>query len=173
MKILVLNSGSSTQKTALFDLGRDTTNDPQAPLWEGKLEWDGDQETVSIKNVSGQKLRKKGQLDSGGRKASVERLVQNLWIGTTEILSGPSEVHAIGHRIVHGGPKLSEPAMITSEVRQNIAAVASIAPLHNRAGLDGVDLCCKLFPGIPQLAVFDTGFHRTLPDEAKIYAGPY
>src|SRR5690349_3932970 len=68
---------------------------------------------------------------------------------------------------------LSEPATITPEVRPRIAEASSIAPLLNRSGLEGVDLCSKLFPDITQMAVFDTGFHRTCPDEAKIYAGPY
>ena len=73
----------------------------------------------------------------------------------------------------HGGPKLSEPTRITPEVQQAIADVSAIAPLHNQAGLQGIDLASKLFPGTPQIAVFDTGFHRTLPEQAKVYAGPY
>src|SRR6185437_4186202 len=97
----------------------------------------------------------------------------NLCIGPTAVLANRAEVNMIGHRIVHGGPKLTEPVSIAPEVRQTIEDVASIAPLHNQAGLQGIDLATKLFPGTPQIAVFDTGFHRALPDEAKIYAGPY
>ncbi len=74
---------------------------------------------------------------------------------------------------MHGGAKLTCPTRVTPEVRQAIADVASIAPLHNQSGLQGIDLATKLFSDTPQFAVFDTGFHRTLPDEAKIYAGPY
>lgn len=173
MKILVLNSGSSSQKSALFELGPQLSPDPIPPLWEGKLDWDGDKETLTVRNSAGKKIRAEGELGAGSHQVSVEKLLQYLWTGPTAILKDAAEVNAIGHRIVHGGAKLSEPTRVTPEVRQAIADVASIAPLHNQAGLQGIDLATKLFPHIPQLVVFDTGFHRTLPDEAKIYAGPY
>jgi len=173
MKILVLNSGSSSQKSALFELGPQPSADPIPPLWEGKLDWDGNKERVSIKNSAGKKIRNQGELGPGDRQASVEKMIQNLWTGPTAILKDAAEVNAIGHRIVHGGAKLTEPTRLTPEVRRAIADVVSIAPLHNQAGLQGVDLASELFPDTPQIAAFDTGFHRTLPDEAKIYAGPY
>jgi len=173
MKILVLNSGSSSQKSALFELGPEPSVDPVPALWEGKLEWDGNKETVTIENSAGQKIRAEHEIGPGGRQGSLEKLLENLWTGPTALLKKATEVNAIGHRIVHGGPTLSEPSRLTPEVRKAIADVASIAPLHNQAGLQGIDLSSKLFPGTPQIAVFDTGFHRTLPDEAKIYAGPY
>jgi acetate kinase len=173
MKILVLNSGSSSQKCALFELGPESSVDPIPALWEGKLEWNGNLETATIKNSAGKKIRTEGEISPGGRQVGVEKLLRNLWTGPTAFLKKASEVSAIGHRIVHGGPKLTEPSRVTPEVLKAIADVASIAPLHNQAGLEGIDLASKLFPGAPQIAVFDTGFHRTLPDEAKIYAGPY
>lgn len=173
MKILVLNSGSSSQKSALFELGPQLSADAISPLWEGKLEWDGNKENVTIKNSGGKKLRSEGEHSITGREASVKELIENLWTGPSAVLKNATEVNAIGHRIVHGGAKLTCPTRVTPEVRQAIADVASIAPLHNQAGLQGIDLATKLFPDTPQFAVFDTGFHRTLPDEAKIYAGPY
>ena len=173
MKILVLNSGSSSQKSALFELGPKLSLDPIAPLWEGKLEWDGHKQAVTIKNSAGKKTYAEGEIGPNGRRGGVDKLLKNLWTGSAAILKNASEVNAIGHRIVHGGPKLTEPARVTPEVRQAIADVAAIAPLHNQAGLEGIDLASKLFPGTPQIAVFDTGFHRTLPEEAKAYAGPY
>ena len=173
MKILVLNSGSSSQKTALFELGPKTSADPGAPLWEGKLDWDGSKEVLTVRNSAGKKIHTERESDGAGREASVENLLQSVWTGPTAVLTSPSEVEAIGHRIVHGGPKLTQPAIVTPEVRHAISDVSSIAPLHNQAGLQGIDLATKLFPGIPQVAVFDTGFHRTLPLEAKVYAGPY
>lgn len=173
MKILVLNSGSSSQKSALFELGPNSSADPIPPLWEGKLDWDGNGESISVKNSTGKKIRNQGEIGHGDRQASVEKMVENLWTGPTAVLKSPSEVNAVGHRIVHGGAKLTEPTCLTPAVRQAIADVASIAPLHNQAGLQGIDLATKLFPNAPQVAVFDTGFHRTMPDEAKIYAGPY
>jgi acetate kinase len=173
MKILVLNSGSSSQKTALFELGPETTTDPVAPLWEGKLDWDGSKEILTVTNSAGKKIHTEDEVDASGHEASVEKLLQNLWMGPTAVLESASEVQSIGHRIVHGGPNLTRPTIITPEVRQAISDVSSIAPLHNQAGLQGIDLATKLFPNVPQIAVFDTGFHRTLPLEAKIYPGPY
>jgi acetate kinase len=173
MKILVLNSGSSSQKCALFELGPKPSVDPIPALWEGKLEWNGNQETATIKNSLGKKIRTEGEISPGGRQVGVEKLLEDLWTGPTALLKKASEVNAIGHRIVHGGPKLTQPSRVTAEVLEAIADVRSIAPLHNQAGLQGIDLSSKLFPGAPQIAVFDTGFHRSLPEEAKIYAGPY
>ena len=171
MKILVLNSGSSSQKSALFELGPECASDPVPPLWEGKLEWDGDKESLHIRNSSGQELRRNGKV--GVHRASVAAMLENIWSGPTAVLRSVSEIGVAGHRIVHGGPKLTQPVRITPEVKQEIENVAAIAPLHNQAGLDGIELLEKLLPNAPQIAVFDTGFHRTLPPEAFIYPLPY
>jgi len=171
MKILVLNSGSSSQKSALFELGPESGGDPVPPLWEGKLEWSGDKEDLRIGNRSGQEIRR--QSKAGIHRASVGAMLENVWSGPTAVLKSVAEIAVAGHRIVHGGPKLRQPARITPEVKQDIESVAAFAPLHNQAGLQGIELLEKLLPNIPQIAVFDTGFHRTLPPEAFIYPVPY
>ena len=173
MKILVLNSGSSSQKSALFDLGPDISEDPIPPQWEGKLEWDGDKEQLAIKNASGGELRQKKQTSSGERPSSVAAMLQNLWDGPTAVLKSASEIQVVGQRVVHGGSKLTEPTVIHDSVKREIADLSAIAPLHNRVALEGIELIEKLLPGTRQIAVFDTGFHRTLPPEAKVYPGPY
>jgi acetate kinase len=89
------------------------------------------------------------------------------------VLKSRDEIEVAGHRIVHGGAKLTQPVRITPEVKRDIENVASIAPLHNQAGLEGIELIDKLLANIPQVAVFDTGFHRTLPPHAFIYPVPY
>ena len=172
MKILVLNAGSSSQKTALFELGAEVSVDPIPPLWEGKLDWDGSKEILTVKNSAGSKVHAEDPA-AGDRELSAEKLLQHLWSGPTAVLKSTAAIEVIGHRIVHGGPDLTQPTIITPAVRQAIADVSAIAPLHNQAGLQGIDLATKLFPGVPQIAVFDTGFHRTLPLDAKVYAGPY
>jgi acetate kinase len=171
MKILVLNSGSSSQKSALFDLEPGTSDDPVPPLWEGKLQWDGEKEELHISSRSGNEIRREGK--AGVRRAALESLLENLWDGPTAVLKSPAEIQIVGHRIVHGGPKLTEPVRVTTEIKREIENVASIAPLHNQAGLQGIGLGEKLLPKAPQIAVFDTGFHRTLPPEAFIYPVPY
>jgi acetate kinase len=173
MKILVLNSGSSTQKSALFEVAPKPSAEPIAPLWEGKLEWDGDKETLTAQNADGKKVNEEATVPAGDHKASLEKLLTKLWQSPAKVLGDRSEIEVVGNRIVHGGPRLSEPAMITPEVTQAIKDVASIAPLHNAAGLQGIELADKLLPKTKQVAVFDTGFHRTLPLATKVYPGPY
>jgi len=171
MKILVLNSGSSTQKSALFDIERNSFHEPIPPLWEGKLEWDGDKETHHVRNYDDKEIRHNGK--ASVHRASVAAMLENIWSGPTAVLKSRDEIKIAGHRIVHGGAKLTQPARVTPEVKQEIENVASIAPLHNQAGLEGIELIEKLLPDIPQVAVFDTGFHRTLPPRAFIYPVPY
>lgn len=173
MKILVLNSGSSTQKSALFELAAKPSAEPVRPLWQGKLEWDGDKETLTVENTDGKKVQEEATVPAADRKASLEKLLRKLWESPTPDIREPAEIQIIGHRVVHGGPKLTTPAIITDEVKQAIKDVSAIAPLHNAAGLQGIELAEKLFPKTKQVAVFDTGFHRTLPLAAKVYAGPY
>ena len=171
MKILVLNSGSSSQKSALFELNNHSTALATPPLWEGKLQWDGDKEELHIRNHAGRQIQREGK--PGVHRASVAAMLENVWSGETSVLKSPGEIRIAGHRIVHGGHKLTEPALIDAEVKRQIEAVRAIAPLHNQAGLEGIDLTEKLLPNIPQVAVFDTGFHRTLPPKTFIYPGPY
>lgn len=172
MKVLVLNSGSSTQKMALFELDeRSASADPVPPLWEGKLEWDGEQQSLNVRTAKGKESHQQSRKVDGA--AAVKEVLRMLWQGPAAVLSGADEIDVIGHRIVHGGAKLAQPVVIDSDVKRTIAEVAEIAPLHNRAGLKGIEIAEKMFSGKPQIAVFDTGFHRTMPDYATVYPGPY
>lgn len=89
-----------------------------------------------------------------------------------QLLSG-KKIDCIGHRIVHGGKKYQKSIIIDSELKKEIAHLSTLAPLHNLADLEGIEILEKLYPRIPQIAVFDTAFHRTLPRSAAIYPGPY
>src|SRR5947208_16115435 len=113
MKILILNSGSSSQKSALFELGLESGADPVPPLWEGKLEWSGDKEDLHIRNRSGQEIRR--QSKPGVHRAVVGAMLENLCSGPTAVLKSASDIAVAGHRIVHGGPKLTQPVRITPE----------------------------------------------------------
>jgi acetate kinase len=171
MKVLVLNSGSSSQKSCLYEIGETIPNDPPVCAWEGKVEWVDDQAHYSIKNSSGVAVQDKASVDS--RVEAIKRLLQTLWGGKTRAISGPSEIDVVGHRVVHGGPQYFEPALVTAEVKSAIKSVSIFAPLHNRAELEGMEIVAKLLGPVPQVAVFDTGFHRTMPLSAKTYPGPY
>ena len=171
MKVLVLNSGSSSQKSCIYEISGILPNDPPAPIWEGKIEWDGDQAQCSIKNSRG--ISRKDAVKSGSRGEAIESLLKSLWSGETQAVSGPSDIDVVGHRVVHGGPQFLQPALVTAEVKSAIENAAAFAPLHSRAELEGMEIAAKLLGPVPQVAVFDTGFHRTMPLSAATYPGPY
>lgn len=171
MKILVLNSGSSSQKSALFEMGEGLSTEPVAPLWEAKIEWGGPATELVVRTSAGAKVH--DPVNIGDRQGAIERMLETLWSGSARVLQERKEINVAGHRVVHGGPRLKEPAQITPEVKSTIAAVAPFAPLHSRSELEGISIVESVFPDIPQVAVFDTGFHRTLPRAAAQYPGPY
>lgn len=84
-----------------------------------------------------------------------------------------SEIEAVGHRVLHGGEKFSGSVLVNEDVKAAIRECFELGPLHNPANLTGIESCEKVMPGVPQIAVFDTGFHQTMPDFAYIYALPY
>jgi acetate kinase len=171
MKILVLNSGSSSQKACLFDLTAPPSITPQEPLWEGKVEWKDGQAVLEVRSESGKTL---GQYpESQTRAETTLSLLHTLKEGEARVIGDFSEVQAAGHRIVNGGRNYSAPTIITEEVRREVSKMADLAPLHNRAELEGIDLVEKCCGSIPQIAVFDTAFHHQLADAAAIYPVPY
>jgi acetate kinase len=171
MKILVLNSGSSSQKSCLYDLGNTLPEHPPAPVWEGKIEWDGGQADIQAQNSQGAQLKDCVQIAS--RAHAIDQLLDTLWNGKLRVISAPSEIDVVGHRIVHGGKDLVTATAITPEVKSAIAQMSVFAPLHNRAELDGIEIIEKRVGTVLQVAVFDTGFHSRLPDPAAVYPGPY
>ncbi len=171
MKILVLNSGSSSQKTCLYEIGNSVPDVPPHCLWEGKIEWEGNNAEVSLKNANG--VERTEQAQAGSRVQAAAHLLGKLWHGDARAISAPSEIDVVGHRVVHGGPLHTEPVRVTAEVKAAIANVSAFAPLHNRSELEGMAMVEKLLGNVPQVAVFDTGFHRNMPLAAKVYPGPY
>ncbi|MGX8690873.1 MAG: acetate kinase, partial [Bacteroidaceae bacterium] len=166
MKILVLNCGSSSIKYKLFDM---SSNDVIA---QGGIE----------------KIGMKGSFlkltDKNGEKVVIEEEIPEHTKGVKfifEILTGSeygvikslSEIDAVGHRMVHGGEKFNKSVLLTPEVLEAFAACNDLAPLHNPANLKGVNAVSELLPNIPQVGVFDTAFHQTMPDYAYLYAIPY
>ncbi len=171
MKILVLNSGSSSQKSCLYDIGKTLPEHPPAPVWEGKVEWDGSQADVQVRNSQGAQLKDRVQIAS--RSHATRQLLDTLWNGKLRVVSAPSEIDAVGHRIVHGGKDFDKATAITPEVKSAIAGMSVFAPFHNRAELEGIEIIEKRMGTVLQVAVFDTGFHSRLPEPAAVYPGPY
>jgi acetate kinase len=171
MKILVLNSGSSSQKSCLYDIGKTLPAHPPAPAWEGKIEWNGDHADIQAQNLQGAQLKDRVKVAS--RSDAIERLLDTLWSGKLHVLSAPSEINVVGHRVVHGGKSLQEATAITPKVKSAIARMSVFAPLHNRAELEGIKIIEKRISTVLQVAVFDTGFHSRLPEPTAVYPGPY
>src|ERR1700675_1749517 len=158
MEILVLNSGSSSQKSALYEISGVLPAHAPTPVWEGKIEWDGDQAEMQVQNSQGSSLQQRLKVES--RRHAIEQLLNSLWTGDTLVVSAPSEIDIVGHRIVHGGKDFEQAIVITPEVKSAIARMSIFAPLHNRAELEGIEIVEKHFGNAPQVAVFDTGFQR-------------
>jgi acetate kinase len=171
MKILVLNSGSSSQKSCLYEIGDVIPKNSPEPIWQAKAEWNGDRAEVSIRTSCGDNL--KNRITVGSREEAAGPMLDTLWSGITRVVSGPSEINVVGHRVVNGGQNYREPIVVNAEVRATITRMSAFAPLHNRAELEGMDIIAKRFGAIPQIAVFDTGFHSQLPESAYVYPGPY
>ena len=171
MKVLVLNSGSSSQKSSLFDFGASLPDSPPAPLWEGKLEWQGERAILEVKKSGG--IIQKEELIVTAREKATAHLLDALTSGKARVLSNESEIAVVGHRIVNGGQEYTQPTIVTPEVKAAIQGMAVFAPLHNRVELEGIRLIEEKFGTIPQVAVFDTAFHSSLPPSAFVYPGPY
>jgi acetate kinase len=171
MKILVLNSGSSSQKSALYEISGALPPDPPMPIWQGQIEWNANEAELQTLNSNG--TSQKDLLKVESRHHAIEQLLSSLWSGDVRVVSAPSEIEIVGHRIVHGGKDFEQPIVITPEVKSAIARMSVFAPLHNRAELEGIEIIEKHFGNIPQVAVFDTGFHSRLPAAAAVYPGPY
>jgi acetate kinase len=171
MKILVLNSGSSSQKACLYEIGDTLPNHPPIPLWEGRIEWSGETATVVVKNSQG--VTFKEELPVSSRQQVIRHLLHTAPLGKARAIASASEVDVVGHRVVHGGPHFEEPVVITHEVRAAIEGVSAFAPLHIRAEVEGMTIVENLLGDVPQVAVFDTGFHAQIPLSAAVYPGPY
>ena len=171
MKVLVLNSGSSSQKSSLFDFGASLPDSPPAPLWEGKLEWQGERAILEVKKSGG--IIQKEELIVTAREKATAHLLDALTSGKARVLSNESEIAVVGHRIVNGGQEYTQPTIVTPELKAAIQRMAVFAPLHNRVELEGIRLIEEKFGTIPQVAVFDTAFHSSLPPSAFVYPGPY
>ncbi len=173
MKILVLNAGSSSQKSRLYELENTLPDLPIAPLWEAyadSAEHPGVTE-LKITTAQGQTLEEELQTDS--RQDVIAHLLNTLWSGKTQVLAQPSDIDIVGHRIVHGGQEFRESTLITPTVKDAIRHLSSYAPLHNPINLEGIEAVERILPHVPQVAVFDTAFHSQLPMATVVYPGPY
>ena len=166
MKILVLNCGSSSIKYALYNM------DDNSVMTSGGAERVGlDGAFVKVKLANGEK--KQIMHDIPEHTEGVKFIFSLLTDPEIGVIKSLAEIDAVGHRMVHGGEKFAESVLITPEVIEAFKACSDLAPLHNPANLKGVDAVSELMPGLPQVGVFDTAFHQTMPARAYLYAVPY
>lgn len=167
MKILVLNAGSSTYKLSCF--AKDQA-DQLKVIWEGKLDWGTGVYQLFARNNLGFTVEQ--ALESSNIAVALEKLLQTLWSGSIQVIGSKNEIEKIGHRIVHGGEIFFKPVIIDEEVKKEIKKLIPLAPLHNPVNLEGIHLMEQLFELVPQIAVFDTSFHLTMPEVVKTYPIP-
>jgi len=173
MKILVLNAGSSSQKSCLYQVDQQLPELPAKPLWEAKVDWSRHQGVAEIKVKTSQGAVLEEELSSQSRPAVILQMLETLSHDKTQVIDDLTEINIIGHRVVHGGQDYREATIITPEVKDAIVQLSAFAPLHNPANVEGIEAIQKLLPDVPQVAVFDTAFHSQLPLSAAVYPGPY
>lgn len=166
MIILVINAGSSSLKYQLLD------------SQSGEIKAKGVAERIGldaplIKHTRNGNRPLPISVDMPNHAAAVKAVLAILTSDEHGVIKSMSEIEAIGHRVVHGGEAFAESALITPEVKATIRECVDLAPLHNPANMTGIEACEQAMPGIPQVAVFDTAFHQTMPAHAYMYAIPY
>ena len=164
MKVLVINSGSSSIKYQLFEMPQ------QKVLCSGLIERIG----LEIGKVHYKSNNNKVEEEVAikDHKSGLERVVDLLLDEKVGVISSTDEIKVVGHRVVHGGSTFTKTAKVTEEVKKKIESLFSLAPLHNPANLEGITVSESIFKNAQQVAVFDTAFHQTIPVEAYKYAIP-
>ena len=166
MKVLVLNCGSSSIKYKLFNMHTHTV------MVQGGVEKIGLPDSfLQIKLSNGEKVKIEQPMPE--HTVGIQLILNSLVDKQIGCIASLEEIQAVGHRVVHGGEKFNKSVLITPEVKEMIVKCVELAPLHNPANLKGIEAIETALPGVPQVAVFDTAFHQTMPDEAYMYAIPY
>lgn len=170
MNILVINAGSSSLKSSLFQTVEGKVD--ATPLWQAQADFTYKPGETLIQT------RRRGcsWTSFPSPQAGIQALAplfQSLWQGEEALLPEAKAIDGIGHRVVHGGSLYQRPTQISPTVEQTIEQLIPLAPAHNPAALDGIRLLGQLAPGIPQVAVFDTAFHQQMPPAAALYPLPY
>ncbi len=165
MKILVLNCGSSSIKYALYEMESKTV------ITSGGIEKIGLPDSCIIIKLNGEKYKIDRVIEE--HTAGVQFIFEVLTQGEHAVMKSLGELDAVGHRMVHGGEKFNQSVVLNDEVMEVFTACNDLAPLHNPANIKGVNAVKALLPNIPQVGVFDTAFHQTMPDYAYMYALPY
>ena len=167
MKILVLNCGSSSVKYKLIDL----QDNGQNILAEGGVEKIGLPDSFLKFKFNGEKVTIETSMPN--HDVAIRIILDNLTSAKYGCIKDYNEIEAVGHRVVHGGEKFNSSVLITDEVIAKVKECYDLAPLHNPVNIAGIEAISSILPDVPQVGVFDTAFHQTMPDYAYMYALPY
>ena len=166
MIVFVLNCGSSSLKYQLIDMKHETV------MAKGLIERIGMDGSV-LKHTPANANTIDISTEIPDHKVAIKLVIETLLDENHGVIKKLSEINAVGHRVVHGGERFTDSMLITTEVIKGIEACCEIAPLHNPPNLHGIEACMELLPEVPQVAVFDTAFHQTMPKTAFLYGLPY
>ena len=165
MNVLVINCGSSSLKFQLIN------SESEAVLAKGLCERIGIDGRLTYQPAGGEKNVSEKAMPT--HTEAIQFVIDALTDADTGVVKSLDEIGAVGHRVVHGGEKFAKSVVVTPEVKAAIAECNDLAPLHNPANLIGIEACECLMPGTPQVVVFDTAFHQTMPEKAYMYGLPY
>ena len=165
MNVLVINCGSSSLKFQLIN------SESEAVLAKGLCERIGIDGRLTYQPAGGEKNVSEKAMPT--HTEAIQFVIDALTDADTGVVKSLDEIGAVGHRVVHGGEKFAKSVVVTPEVKATIAECNDLAPLHNPANLIGIEACESLMPGTPQVVVFDTAFHQTMPEKAYMYGLPY
>ena len=165
MNVLVINCGSSSLKFQLIN------SESEAVLAKGLCERIGIDGRLTYQPADGEKNVSEKAMPT--HTEAIQFVIDALTDADTGVVKSLNEIGAVGHRVVHGGEKFAKSVVVTPEVKAAIAECNDLAPLHNPANLIGIEACESLMPGTPQVVVFDTAFHQTMPEKAYMYGLPY
>lgn len=165
MNVLVINCGSSSLKFQLIN------SESEAVLAKGLCERIGIDGRLTYQPAGGEKAVTEKAMPT--HTEAIQFVIDALTDAETGVVKSLEEINAVGHRVVHGGENFSKSVVVTPEVKKAIEECNDLAPLHNPANLIGIDACESLMPGTPQVVVFDTAFHQTMPEKAYMYGLPY
>ena len=165
MKILVLNSGSSSLKYQLIEMETENV------LAKGNFERIGQNNSFLTHKVGD--CKHKFERPVSNHEKAIKFVLTRLLSNQYGVIKSVDEIDAIGHRVVHGGEKYTDPVIITKDVLDGLKSIIDLAPLHNPAAISGMEACMNVMPGKLNVACFDTGFHKTIPEESYIYPIPY
>jgi len=165
MNVLVINCGSSSLKFQLIN------SESEAVLAKGLCERIGIDGRLTYQPAGGEKNVSEKAMPT--HTEAIQFVIDALTDADTGVVKSLDEIGAVGHRVVHGGEKFAKSVVVTPEVKAAIAECNDLAPLHNPANLIGIEACESLMPSTPQVVVFDTAFHQTMPEKAYMYGLPY